>query len=223
MFKIKKIIMKKGLFVLVILASLAGTRSVAGEKGSVTVGTDLVSSFVWRGTKFGSGPAFQPYLEYRSGGFSAGAWGSYCFSENEAAEADLYLSYGFESGFSVGVTKYYFPGNLFFDSRSHGFEINSGFETGSFTISGNYMLNEGAGARGGDIYVEAGLKTGAVNWFVGAGNGWYTPDSRFNLCNVGLSASKEVHLTDSFSLPLFSSVILNPKTEQFHIVVGISL
>lgn len=215
--------MKKGLFVLVILASLTGTRSVAGEKGSVTVGTDLVSSYVWRGTKFGSGPAFQPYLEYSYGGFSAGAWGSYCFSENEGAEADLYLNYGFESGFSLGVTKYYFPGAMFFDSRSHGFEINSGFEAGSFSISGNFMLNEGAGAAGGDIYVEAGLRTGAVNWFVGAGNGWYTPDAKFNLCNVGLSASKELKITESFSLPVFSSVILNPKTEQFHIVVGISL
>ena len=215
--------MKKLLIVLVILALLTGARSLAGEKGSVTVGTDLVSSYLWRGTKFGSGPAFQPYLEYSSGGFTAGAWGSYCFSENEGAEADLYLSYGFDSGFSMGVTKYYFPGNMFFDSRSHGFEINSGFETGSFSISGNYMLNEGAGAAGGDIYVEAGLRTGAVNWFVGAGNGWYTPDEKFNLCNVGLSSSKEVKVTESFSLPIFTSIILNPETEQFHIVVGISL
>lgn len=215
--------MKKVLFVLVLLASLKGTSSLAGEKGTVTVGTDLVSSYVWRGTKFGSGPAFQPYLEFSSGGFSAGAWGSYCFSENEAAEADLYLSYGFESGFSLGITKYYFPGNMFFDTKNHGFEVNTGFEAGSFSISGNYMLNEGAGAAGGDIYVEAGLKTGAVNWFVGAGNGWYTPDSKFNLCNVGLSASKELKVTESFSLPVFTSVILNPKTEQFHIVVGISL
>ena len=37
------------------------------------VGADLVSSYVWRGTKFGSGPAVQPFVELAVGGFSVGA------------------------------------------------------------------------------------------------------------------------------------------------------
>ena len=61
------------------------------EKSSpFDVGGDLVSSYLWRGTKYGTGPAIQPYLSYSIGGFEIGGWGNYCFTSNEAAEADLY-------------------------------------------------------------------------------------------------------------------------------------
>ncbi len=49
------------------------------------------------------------------GGFEIGGWGSYCFSSHEAAEADLYLSYGFDFGLSIGLTDYYLPGTKYFD------------------------------------------------------------------------------------------------------------
>ena len=45
------------------------------------VGGDLVSSYLWRGTKFGTGPAIQPYLELAFGNFTIGGWGSYSFSK----------------------------------------------------------------------------------------------------------------------------------------------
>lgn len=81
-----------------------------------STGLDIYSSYVWRGTKFGSGPAFQPSVEFSAGGFAVGAWGSYSASTDEAAEADLYMNYGFELGekssLTFTVTDYYFPGFL---------------------------------------------------------------------------------------------------------------
>jgi hypothetical protein len=74
-----------------------------------------------------------------------------------------------------------------------------------------------------DTYVEAGYTAGAVTLFAGAGDGQYTKDASFNLCNVGLKTSKSIKISDSFSIPVSGSVILNPSTEQFNIVVGISL
>lgn len=222
MFNLKKWIMKKQLLFVVMVSLFIVSSGIAQEKASVNVGADVVSSYLWRGTKFGNGAAFQPTLEFSYGGFAIGAWGSYGFADAEFAEADLYASYGFDFGLSLGMTKYFFPPANFFDGKQHAFELNGGFETGAFSLSANYMLNEGAGTAGGDLYFEVGLTTGPVNWFVGAGDGWHTPDGKFGLCNVGLTGTKEIQITDTFTLPVFSSVILNPKSEQFHLVVGIS-
>jgi uncharacterized protein (TIGR02001 family) len=186
-------------------------------------GLDIYSSYVWRGTKFGSGPAFQPYVEYSAGGFAIGAWGSYNASTNEAAEADLYASYSFElsenASLDLTLTDYYFPGSNYLEGNSHYIEPMLTLGVGSFSLTGAYMMNDGAG----DIYLEAGLSAGPVDLTLGGGDGAYTIDGDFNICNIGLSTSKEIKITDSFSLPVSGAVILNPSSEQFHIVAGISL
>jgi hypothetical protein len=81
------------------------------------------------------------------------------------------------------------------------------------------MMNDGAG----DIYLEAAVAAGPVNLTLGGGDGAYTVDGDFNICNIGVSTSKEIKITDTFSLPVSGAAILNPSSEQFHIVVGISL
>lgn len=188
-----------------------------------STGLDIYSSYVWRGTKFGSGPAFQPSVEFSAGGFAIGAWGSYSASTDEAAEADLYASYGFEMGenasLTLTLTDYYFPGTEWMDGDSHYIEPMLSLGIGSFSLTGAYMMNGGEG----DIYLEAGVSAGAVDLFLGGGDGAYTVDGDFNVCNIGIGTSKELKITDSFSLPVSGAAILNPSSEQFHIVVGISL
>jgi len=207
----------------------------AQDESPLSAGGDLVSSYLWRGTKFGTGPAIQPYVDLTLGGFSIGGWGSYCFTTNEAAEADIYVSYGFDFGLSVGLTDYYFPGTPYFDystaSGSHAFELNLGYEISGFSIAANAFLNEaggaGTGSLGDDLYFEVGYSIKNFGVFLGAGNGWHTmeadPDeSDFNVCNIGISASKDIVITDTFTLPVSGMLVLNPDTEQFHVVVGVS-
>ena len=193
----------------------------AQEESSWSTGVDLYSTYVWRGAKFGSGPAMQPSVSYSTGGFTVGAWGSYSFSTNEAAEADLYASYGFDLGenssLTFTVTDYYFPGGMYFDGDSHYFEPMVSLGLGKFSMAAAYMTNAE------DMYFEAGLDVGAVSLFAGAGDGQYTKDASFNLCNVGLKTGKEIKISDSFSIPVTGAIILNPSTEQFNIVVGITL
>ncbi len=195
---------------------------------SFDAGADIVSNYIWRGSKFGTGPAVQPYVEFSAGNFALGSWGSFGITDNESPEADLYLSYGFDFGLSIGITDYYFPGSDYFDystaSGSHGFEVNLGYEVGGFSLGGNYMLNEapGAGTVGGDMYFELGYSLESVSLFVGGGDGWHTSTGDFALTNIGLSVSKELEMTETFSLPLSGAVILNPETEQFYVVVGVS-
>ena len=191
----------------------------------LTTGVDLYSTYVWRGVAY-SGPAIQPYVEFSSGGFAIGAWGSQGIDGAAdgtlgTQEMDLYAGYSFDFGLSLGVTDYYYPGSLYFDGESHAFELNGGYSTGDFSLSANYIVNEAmaAGSAGGDLYFEAGY--GPV--FVGAGDGWHSNDGDFALVNLGLSASKDIKVTESLTIPLSGSVILNPDTEQFYIVVGLSL
>jgi hypothetical protein len=186
-------------------------------------GLDIYSSYVWRGTKFGSGPAIQPFVEFSAGGFAISAWGSYNASTNEAAEADLSASYGFVLGenasLDLTLTDYYFPEDLWFEASSHSIEPMVSLGLGNFSLTSAYMINDGEG----DIYVEAGLSAGPADLTLGAGDGQYTLDGGFNVCNIGIGTSKEVKITDDFTLPLTGAAILNPSSEQFHIVVGISL
>ncbi len=196
--------------------------TIRESPGHFSVSTDLVSSYVWRGSKFGSGPAFQPTVEFTAGGFTGGVWGSTCFSDPAALETDLYTSYNFGK-FTLGLTDYYFPGKAWFTAANHAFEVNSGLSLGNFSLAANYILNEGAGSAGGDVYVEAGFTAGKVNLFAGGGSGWHTPGGDFNICNLGLSTTKEISITEHFTLPLSGSIVLNPSTEQLFLVAGITL
>ncbi len=203
------------------IAMIAVLTTMGVKAQSLEVGADVVSSYVWRGTK-AAGASIQPGVTFSTGGFSLGAWGSAAI-DNGLDEMDLFASYAFDFGLSVGLTDYYYPGVKYFDGTSHGVELNLGYGIKDLSLAGNYMLNQGAGTAGGDMYFELGYAFKSFNIFAGAGNGWHTPDGSFSLVNVGLSTSKDLKITDSFTLPLSGSVILNPKTQQFFIVAGITL
>lgn len=209
-------------FPLLFLLLLSLSTAAQETKSEISASADIVSNYIWRGTKFGKGPAIQPGIKFTAGGFTLGAWGNYCISTDEAGEADFYTSYNF-GAVTIGLSKYYFTGSPFFSIDNHAFELNGGLALGKFSLSANYILNEGAGAKGGDSYFEASWKSDNFGIFAGAGNGWYTPDNKFNLCNVGVSASKELKITDNFTIPLTGSLILNPATEQLFLVALISL
>ena len=48
-------------------------------------------------------------------------------------------------------------------------------------------------------------------------------NSGFAVTNVALKATKDIKITDSFSLPIFTQAIWNPRMEDAHLVLGISL
>lgn len=215
--------MKKTLKALLVfgLATIFALNVQAQDEASESpwsMGLDLTSTYVWRGVSY-SGPSIQPYVEYSKGIFTMGAWGSQGYDGFQ--EMDTYASLGFDFGLSLGVTDYYYPGTEYGNKTSHSFELNGGYEVGSFSLSANYIF-AGEGSVGDDVYFEAGLSLGKVDLFVGAGDGWHTTDTDFAICNVGISTSKELKITDSFSLPVSGSCIWNPDTEQFYIVGTIS-
>lgn len=217
--------MKKVYGLLLVLVLLIAVENVSAQ---LNPGVDIYSSYVWRGTKFGKGPAIQPYLDFTKSGFSVGAWGSVCTSTEEAYEMDLYAKYTFNFGLSLGLNDYYFGstddnGDFvvggYFKGSSHYLEPTISFAVKGFSLTGAYMMGDGVG----DTYVEAGYGFSNVSLFVGAGDGQYTSNGGFNVCNVGIKATESIKLTDNFSLPMNGAIILNPSKQGFHIVVGITL
>lgn len=202
------------------------------EESNWSTGLDIYSSYIWRGAKFGSGPAFQPSVEFSTGGFAIGAWGSVNSSTDEALEMDLYASYAV-GGLTIGLTDYYFGGDWTEYKTMHYLEPSLSYSVGGFSLSGYYMFLAGTEASEdmeetsfgseGDMYFEAGYSFPNVDFKLGAGNGQYTTDGDFGICNLSVGTSKEVKLTESFSLPVSGAVILNPSTGGFFITVGISL
>jgi hypothetical protein len=215
-----------GLIALVIISTyrVEAQQEVTGPE--FNAGADIYSNYIWRGTKFGAGPSVQPSLEYLNGGLTIGVWGS--FDASGYSEADPYISFLFKSGFSLGLTDYYYPDLPVFEtsdtSGSHALEINVEFIKGGITLSGNYIVNHagGAGSAGGDKYLQAGYTFKNCSLFAGAGDGWHTSDGKFALCNVGIGTTKVIRVTDRFSIPVNGQVILNPDREHLYLIVGFS-
>lgn len=223
--------MKKTLLIAACMLMMVTLFTPTAKAQEWSTGLDIYSSYIWRGAKFGSGPAFQPYVEFSAGDFAIGAWGSVSASSEESMEMDLYLGYDF-GPVSITLTDYYFGGDWMEYSSMHYLEPSLGLSLGDFSFTAAYMFLpemelEGGGTTSfgeeGDLYLEAGYSFGSVDFGLGLGDGQYTDDGDFNVCNIMLGTSKEITITDTFTLPVSGSVILNPSTGGFFITVGISL
>lgn len=209
------------LLVLAVVLVFTSSDVTKAQEVEVSTGVDLYSTYVFRGVAY-SGPSWQPSIELSTGGFAIGAWGSQGYDGFQ--EMDLYAGYSFDFGLYLGLTDYYYPGSPFGDGDSHAIEINAGYEIDSFSLAGNYILTEApnAGSAGGDTYFELGYSLSEADLFIGAGDGWHSSDGEFALVNIGIGTSKEIVISDTFSIPVSGAAIYNPDSEQFYILVGFS-
>lgn len=222
--------MKKVKLFFVLIAVLGTANGVKGQEVAVSAGADIVSSYIWRGQYCGPA-AVQPGISLSAGNFSIGAWGSTSF-ESSWREFDLYAGYSI-GNFSVLVTDYFFPRNLpdgegsgYFDYSEHVFEATLGYSFGeSFPLSLAWNTNF-AGDDDYSSYFEASysLPVGSVNvdLILGATPWEGAYSDGFALINASIKASKEITITDSFSLPVFTQAILNPNTKDVFLVFGMS-
>lgn len=207
------------------------------SKVEFTVGADLVSSYVWRGARQ-TGASFQPSLGVSFKGLSLSAWGSTDF-RNVINELDWCLGYEV-GGFSVCLTDYFGPyedGSTpkYFASKSHIIEATLGYDFSAisqhvpiyFTWNTNIVNDEDeAGKERFSTYFEIGypltLKAVTLDFALG-----FTPwegmySTGFNMVNASITASKDIKITEHYSLPIFAQVVLNPNTEKIYGVFGIS-
>ena len=233
--------MKKILIITAFLFTAAVTAK-AQDTLETTIGTDLVSQYVWRGQDLG-GVSVQPTLGLSYKGLSLSAWGSAGLSNPaDTREFDLTLAYTI-GGFNIGVTDYWFnagldPLNRYFayaaDCTNHVFEANVGYDFGFASLQWytNFAGNDGLTPdekRAYSSYVEVNVPfvLGGVDWTATAGAVPFATDfygvEGFGVVNVALTASKDIRITDSFSIPVFAQVAANPYSKNAFFVFGITL
>lgn len=221
----------------VVLSSAVDVKAQDEESSPFSAGADFMSRYVWRGLDYGGSPSIQPYLEFSTGGLAIGAWGAYttAFSNANAAgiqEMDLYATYTISKIITVGVTDYFFPQEFGYnynyfdygsDTSAHiveGMASFNGLEILPLSVLfGINLVNDDDNS----MYVELGYSFSSLDFFVGAGNGIYTAEGGFGVVNIGISSSREIAITESFSLPVSASLLTNPDAKQIHLVFGISL
>ena len=226
------------------MTAIAQDEIESESKIETTISGDIVSSYIWRGQDLGN-VSLQPTLGIGYKGLSLTAWGSVGLTNSDdTKEFDLTLAYT-TGGFNIGITDYWFnagldPDNRYFmynaHSTNHVFEANIGYDFGFASLqwytnfAGNDGVNE-SGKRAYSSYVEASVpfKLATVDWTATVGvipyattfyNEW---TSGFSVTNLALKATKDIKITDSFSIPIFGQVIANPRTEKAYLVLGFTL
>ncbi|MFC2098166.1 TorF family putative porin [Bacteroidota bacterium] len=220
------------LFISVFLLSPISKARAQDEKteSPISIGADIVSRYVWRGLDYGASPSIQPYVEAGFGGFAIGAWGAYTTNLPGVQEMDLYMNYTINEIVTIGVIDYFFPKEVLgYDYYEFRKDLSNHVIEGIASFNGleNLPLSATLGVNlfndsNNSIYFELGYSFSILDVFMGLGNGVYSTDTEFGLVNLGISASKEIPITDNYGLPISASLITNPNAKQIHLVFGIS-
>ena len=216
----------------------------AQDAVETTISADVVSSYIWRGQDLGSA-AIQPTLGVAYKGLSLTAWGSYgLVNPADTKEFDLTLAYTL-GNLNIGVTDYWFnqaiggdPENRYFMYEAHGtnhvFEANIGYDFGLASLQWftNFAGNDGTnkdGKRAYSSYMEVVVpfKLSAIEWTATAGavpstSAQYGTNG-FAVTNLALKATKDIKISDTFSIPVFAQVAANPCSQKAYLVLGFTL
>ena len=232
--------MKK--IVLFAMGLAVSAAALAQEKVETTISGDVVSSYIWRGQDLGN-VSLQPTLGIGYKGLSLSAWGSVGLSDpSDTKEFDLTLGYTI-GGFNIGITDYWFnsgldPENRYFKYDAHGtnhvYEANVGYDFGFAGLQWftNFAGNDGMnndGKRAYSSYVELSVpfKLATVDWTATAGAVPFSTDfygtDGFAVTNLALKATKDIQVTETFSVPVFGQVVANPCSQKAYLVIGFTL
>ena len=234
--------MKKIVMMAMMMAT--GLSATAQDEIETTLAADVVNQYIWRGQDLGD-VSLQPTLGISYKGLSLTAWGSVGLTDPmDTKEFDLTLSYT-TGGLNIGITDYWFDAGLdpegrYFKYDAHGtnhvFEANIGYDFGVASVQWytNFAGNDGLNKDGKRAYssyaeVVVPFKLSAIDWTATVGavpfatsfyNGW---TSGFAVTNLSLKATKDIKVTDSFSIPVFGQIVGNPCTQNAYLVFGFTL
>ena len=232
------------------VAMMVSSATYAQDKLTVGGNIDLVNNYVWRGMDQNSGFSVQPTLSLSYKGFSLAAWGSQSITNNadrDVQELDINLGYS-TGGFSATITDYWWgglhnpygyykqgPADNLVDGGHH-FEATLAYSFGDklpLTLSWSTWF---AGAdirtendkRCYSTYINASYDMacpaevtltpaiGFTPW-----KGYYYNKAAFT--DLSLKASKEIALSEKFSLPLFVQTIVSPVGDHVYLVAGFGI
>ena len=171
------------------------------------------------------------------------AWGSVGLANPaDTKEFDITASYTI-GGFSVGITDYWFSVGLDPDGRyfrynahstNHIFEAFVGYDFGVLSVNWftNFAGNDGTNGSGKRAYssyfeISAPFHFASVDWKATAGASPYATSlygtTGFAVTDLSLRATKDIKITESFSIPVFGQLTGNPCSQKAYLVFGFTL
>jgi hypothetical protein len=207
-----------------------------------TISADFVSQYIWRGQDLGN-VSLQPTLGVGYKGLSLSAWGNIGISNpSDTKEFDLTIGYTI-GGFNIGITDYWFStggdpeGRYFkYDAHctNHIFEANVGYDFGvvNFQWFTNFAGNDTRTQKGKRAYssyfeLNVPFRLGSLDWNASIGCVPYATEfyatTGFAVTNLSLKATKDITVTDKFSIPIFAGLTANPNSKKAYFILGITL
>jgi len=203
------------------------------KKTDVSLSVDVVSRHVWRARFSGNAPCIEPTLNFNTGKFSYGVWGSYALDESYQ-EVDFYLQYNTPL-FQFSLYDFYCPNVDFKDSKFFDFDSDKSVHffdavakykgCDKFPVSvmasvffyGEYDRDANNDQRY-STYFEFGYSNfiggKKVAWALGMtpAKGFYADE--MNVVNMGMTVYDKIKFSEQYSLPVRANVSLNPVSER---------
>ena len=227
--------MKKILFILLSVASMATAGAHDKDTISATLGVDIVDQYIWRGQDLGN-VSMQPTLGIAWKGLSLSTWGNIGISNwADTKELDFTLDYTFK-GFNVGITDYWFSQGNYFQYRNgkttHIWEGYVGYDFNYISAKWytNFAGDDGTNKNGNRAYssyfeLTAPFRLATLDWEATVGcSPWRTTlygNNHFAVTNVTLKATKDFVLKEKYHLPVFAGLTANPDSKKVYLLFGV--
>jgi len=222
--------------------TFAQDTSKCAKNCDLSLTTDLVSRYIWRGQDYYNTPSIQPTLAFSYYNFTIGSWGSFSIVNTDIQETHLFASYTYKF-VSLGMFDYFFmdyardtitgfiKSNNYFDygkNTSHVFE-------GNITLTGpekfplklmaayNFYGNDNSKSSYFELGYTGSVKETTFDAFVGCTpkSGWYGTTA--GIVNIGVTGYKSLKINENYEILFKTSLITNPQAENIFLVFGITL
>ena len=227
------------------------TKAKEEPTSGTTVTCDVVSRYIWRGQEYGKSPNIQPTFSYFCKNFEIGAWGSFNFN-GTYSEIDPYVKYTIKN-FSLTVNDYFnhdesspnnikyniydknftkhtlegvigykgsekFPFYILVGTYFYGADKSWGYDLKKDTTTKNYY----------STYIEAGYsflikKKNKLDVCLGMTPFAGAYGNTAGVVCLCVSGSRDIKISESFSLPVKTSLIYNPQLGNLFFVFGFTL
>lgn len=213
-------------------------------QGKVDVSPTLTSRHYWRGIMVSNSANIEMDMSYKNNNFTFGAWGGYAL-DNTYSEFDFHVGYKFNDFVDVAVWDLYANRDRASIDRYNYFDFDRQTTNHLIDATVNFHFGEKLPLRmswstmlwGRDLdengnqnyssYLEFGypvqIAGQKIDLFAGMNvfeNCVYGQNTGF--VHVGATGYKTIKVTESWSLPVFATVAINPQAETANLILGVS-
>ncbi|HAN19178.1 MAG: hypothetical protein A2X13_09750 [Bacteroidetes bacterium GWC2_33_15] len=203
---------------------------------------DIMSQHLWRGYTMSNLPTFEPSFEIRVKDVTSGVWAAQSI-DGKYSELDIYLKYSYKN-ISIGIFDYYCPPTFkqvsgFFDynqgSTKHTLDFHL-YYNGTEKLPFKFLLatmvygddinpetNKNYFSTYAEIGYEQYIQNIKVNYILGINpyKSYYGESS--GIINTGIKVIGNLSFSGKKSIPVQSSILVNPMNDSVYLAMGFTL